>query len=59
MFLFHDLIFYQIKHVSANDYSYYYSDFLIKENVFSRGQFSSQYNERSTYINLTFLTIFE
>ena len=36
-----------------------YSDFLIKENVFSRGQFSSQYNERPTWISLTVLTIFE
>ena len=36
-----------------------YSDFLIKENVFSRGQFSSQYNNRFTWISLTFLTLFE
>ena len=36
-----------------------YSDFLIKENVFSQGQFSSQHNKRSTWISLTFLTIFE
>ena len=36
-----------------------YSDFLIKENVFSRGQFSSQYNKRSAQISLPFLTIFE
>ena len=31
-----------------------YSDFLIKENVCSRGQFSSQHNERSTYITFNF-----
>ena len=36
-----------------------YSDFLIKENIFSRVQFSSQYNKRSTQVSLTFLTIFE
>ena len=36
-----------------------YSDFLIKENVFFQGQFSSQYNKRSTWTSLTFLTIFE
>ena len=36
-----------------------YSDFLIKENVFPREQFSSQYNKRSAKISLTFLTIFE
>ena len=36
-----------------------YFDFLIKENVFFRGQFSSQYNKRSTKISLTFLAIFE
>ena len=33
--------------------------FLIKENVFSRGQFASQYNKKSTQISLTFLTIFK
>ena len=36
-----------------------YSDFLIKENIFSHWQFSSQYSKRLTYTSLTFLTIFE
>ena len=36
-----------------------YSDFIIKGNVFSRGQVSSQYNKRSTKISLNFLAIFE